>query len=86
METNKRGEYLLEFINACNLVVCNRGSPTIRFPSGINSASWTDVIDVTLCGNSTFFVIKDWMVMDVDSFSDHSYITFKSNFLFSSAN
>lgn len=85
-ETNKRGEYLLEFINASNLVVCNRGSsPTFRFPAGINSAGWADVIDVTLCGNSKSFGIKDWMVMDVDSFSDHSYITFKSNFLFSSA-
>ena len=69
--TNRRGESLLEFIAATNLIVCNRGnSPT--FSNVIRQ----EVLDLTLCSMNIQDRIHGWRVLDEHMFSDHHPITF----------
>lgn len=78
---NERGELLLEFINQYHLIICNRGNtPTFTFPPGEQTPGWSDVIDVTLCNNLDKFNVKEWLVREENSFSDHNYITFSVDF------
>lgn len=67
-DTNKRGEFLLNFIHTSRLLIANEGSePTYVGP---NSDS---VIDMTLFDGA---VISKWKVSETASLSDHRYIDF----------
>ena len=67
---NTRGEALLEFIAAKDLVILNRGND----PTFVNSIR-REVIDITI---STVEVsINCWRVQEEESGSDHRYITFQ---------
>ena len=73
-DTNERGEFLMNFILNNDLVINNRGSePT--FSNKVRS----EVIDITLSSRSFSKNIGNWRVLDKDSFSDHSFISFELN-------
>lgn len=79
--TNERGESFYDFITANDLKICNRGNDhTFCFPSSANFQGWSDVLDVTLSNNSNNFQLKNWHVSKENSFSDHRYIMFETNF------
>lgn len=78
-ETNTRGESLFDYINYNNLWICNRGdSPTFEFPPSDIYPGWKEVLDVTLSSDTN--LVKNWMVSDENSFSDHKYIRFDITF------
>lgn len=70
--TNRRGEYLFDYLLTTNLVVVNRGTePT--FDNGRRK----EVIDLTLASRFISEMINDWKVSDEPSCSDHRHILFK---------
>ncbi len=69
-DINPRGNALLEFIAANELVILNQGNE----PTFVNSVR-REVIDITL---STVDVnINCWKVLEEEIFSDHRYVTFQ---------
>ncbi|KMQ87436.1 reverse transcriptase [Lasius niger] len=80
-ESNERGKLLFDYINASDLVVCNRGSsPTFEFPASDIYPGWKEVLDITLRSGNCGRVVKEWRVSDENSFSDHKYILFETSF------
>lgn len=74
-DINQRGEDLLAYIMTTNLNVCNVGSIS-TFANGRRE----EVLDVTLATMSAEPLIRDWKVrVDVESLSDHRYITYEVN-------
>ena len=72
-ETNHRGEKLEEFILTNNLTVQNTGRPPTFSARGTETA-----IDVTLTLNVNN--LKNWIVTDETTFSDHYAIRFGLSF------
>jgi len=67
-----RGEDLLEFVIQNNLIILNNcKTPTFLSPSGQSN------IDLTLVNVNSFNKINKWKVEDIETNSDHSYITFE---------
>ena len=70
-DTNARGELLIEYLSANNLIILNRGNvPT--FFNGRRS----EVIDITVGTQLVGELIEDWKVSDEPSLSDHRQISF----------
>lgn len=69
--TNQRGESLLQFISQHDIDICNRGDS----PTFINSIR-EEVLDLTLCSSIISENIKNWVVSDEISLSDHKHILF----------
>jgi ribonuclease HI len=73
-ENNKRGDEVIEFVLEQNLLILNNSCvPTFLSPSG------QSMIDLTITNANTFDIIENWKVLDIESNSDHSYITFDLN-------
>ncbi len=71
-DTNRRGEILLDYVIAKDLVVENEGnSPTFV------TSTRKEVLDITLSNLSMSRHTADWKVEDKDSFSDHRIISMK---------
>lgn len=69
--SNQRGVDLLEFLYAENLVFVNRGSmPTFQ------NIIRKEVLDLTICSQSTENLIDHWRVSKDDSLADHNHIIF----------
>ena len=73
-DINERGEQLLDYLLGKNLHICNTGS-TPTFQNSIRD----EVLDLTLTNSASLDLISEWHVSDVESFSDHNYISFKMN-------
>ena len=71
-DTNRRGEILLEYLIANNLVISNEGNN----PTFLNKRS-EQVLDLTLSSERIAQKITNWRVVEEDSFSDHRLITFR---------
>jgi hypothetical protein len=70
-ENNKRGDEVIEFVLKQNLLILNNFCvPTFLSSSG------QSIIDLTITNANTFDIIENWKVLDIESNSDHSYITF----------
>ena len=68
-----RGELVGEVIVQCDLFVLNRGrKPTCLCYHGMTGS----IIDLTIANESAAAKIKDWMVLDLATLSDHKYIRF----------
>ena len=71
LETNKRGEYLEEFIGQYNLKIENQGKvPT--FQAAIGSS----IIDATMTARISV-TVKNWRVSSNPNFSDHNTIKYE---------
>jgi ribonuclease HI len=70
-DVNARGEEVLQFITANQLLSLNVGVE----PTFVTSVRQT-VIDVTMCSESVGGVIEDWHVSKEASMSDHRYVRF----------
>ena len=71
-KTDKRGEILLEYFDANDLMLNNIG----KRPTFVNSSGHQTHIDLTVSNDSAFDLITDWRVSDDYSSSDHRYIKF----------
>lgn len=71
-DINTRGEYLLEYLTANNIDICNQGN-NFTFMNSIRQ----EVLDLTLCSNTLSENIQNWHVSDEISLSDHKYIIFE---------
>ena len=71
-DCNKRGEELLDLINAHGLSWTNKGST----PTFINSRGHESIIDLTITNDKGSELISNWQVSPKFSNSDHSYIMF----------
>jgi len=71
-DINTRGENLMEFIINKNLNVINVGN-TPTFSNRIRNT----IIDLTLTNNLSYSSISNWKVLDQDSLSDHSTISYE---------
>src|SRR5690606_15463131 len=68
---NQRGESLLNYLVANNLITLNVGSrPTFI------TRSRREVLDVTMGTPKTGVMVSNWRVLDKNSGSDHAYIEF----------
>lgn len=74
-KNNSRGQQMSEFIIHNKLIVLNnnRNSPTFDSHQGKSS------IDLTLINENMINFIKDWNLLEINSMSDHKYITFRIN-------
>lgn len=73
-DINKRGEYLLDYLNSVNLVVVNVGNkPTYRH----EGRDVESVIDLTITTPLLSSRIVNWHVSDEVSLSDHRHICFE---------
>lgn len=73
-DINIRGRKLLEYMNATDLTILNRGCR----PTFVNKVR-EEVIDLTLCSPGVESVISDWHVSTEVSLSDHQTIVFYIN-------
>ncbi|GAB0090988.1 uncharacterized protein DMENIID0001_057790 [Sergentomyia squamirostris] len=71
-DTNKRGEYLLEYLIKEDLEIFNVGTA----PTFVTRAR-KEVLDITFGCVKAKTLVKDWMVSDEPSMSDHRIIMFK---------
>ena len=71
-DCNKRGEELLDLINAHGLSWTNKGST----PTFINSRGHESIIDLTITNDKGSELISNWQVSPKFSNSDHCYIMF----------
>jgi hypothetical protein len=69
---HNRGEILEKWIGLKNLFILNKGSK----PTFVTRRA-RSIIDVTLVSEDLLNLAKGWKVLDMDSLSDHKYITFK---------
>lgn len=68
---DRRGRIVCEFLSRNDLIILNEGrEPTFRRS---NAAS---IIDLTLASPNISKYIREWGVLDVETLSDHRYITF----------
>ncbi|KAL4104344.1 hypothetical protein QTP88_019645 [Uroleucon formosanum] len=68
-KNDKRGEVLIDMINATGLVICNRGKSSTH-----NKGS---IIDLTIATPRTAHKMVKWQVLDRESLSDHLYLLFE---------
>lgn len=71
-DTNTRGESLLEYLINTNMAIANRGNK----PTFINAIR-QEVLDLTLVTNNSVDMIRNWVVSEEDSMSDHKHIFFE---------
>ncbi|CAH2228192.1 jg2997, partial [Pararge aegeria aegeria] len=74
MQTNKKGEELLEWIHRLDLVILNDGI----FPTCVRQKGQS-FIDVTIISGSPNLDKVTWSVLEDESMSDHKYILTKLN-------
>ncbi|XP_043474384.1 uncharacterized protein LOC122506334 [Leptopilina heterotoma] len=68
-DNNDRGRRLLDFLIDTNLEILNQGNePTFV------TVNRKKVLDITICSKSVWSGVRDWMVSDEDSLSDHRLI------------
>nr|CAI5845224.1 unnamed protein product [Callosobruchus analis] len=73
--TNRRGEYLMNYIIESNLSLINQGrKPTFQQRRG--NILREEVLDITLASCFAAGKIREWGVLDDHSASDHNYISF----------
>jgi hypothetical protein len=72
---DQRGEQLETFIAQNNLFIINNNEETPTFQTLRGKSS----IDITLTNMSLCGAIKNWSVLDIESVSDHKYISFEFN-------
>lgn len=71
-DINKRGMYLLDYLQTTDLVTINRGNkPTFVIKNR------QEVIDITFVSQNLLNSISNWHVSDEISMSDHMYIMFE---------
>lgn len=70
-DTNKRGEELLQFLAASDLLILNRG----RKPTYVNAIR-EEILDISLATRDISERVRGWRVTDEDTFSDHKLIRF----------
>lgn len=68
-KNEKRGEVLIDMINATGLVICNREKSSTH-----NKGS---IIDLTIATPRTAQKMVKWQVLDRESLSDHLYLLFE---------
>ncbi|XP_036138479.1 uncharacterized protein LOC118644326 [Monomorium pharaonis] len=72
MDTNRRGEKLLEFLVSTDVEILNRG----REPTFVTAVR-REVLDLTICSRQVVQEATGWRVSDEPSLSDHRQITFR---------
>ena len=72
---NQRGEIFEDFISMNGLFVCNTGN---KFT--YDCATGKSIIDITLVSSTLVDRVKNWVVQDVNYFSDHKLISFSFDF------
>nr|CAH7737654.1 unnamed protein product [Callosobruchus chinensis] len=73
--TNRRGEYLMNYIIESNLSLINQGrKPTFQQRRG--NILREEVLDITLASCFAAGKIREWGVLNDHSASDHNYISF----------
>lgn len=70
--TDARGEYLVEWLSALDMVVINEGNRPTFERRGASS-----FIDITSATRGTAAKISNWEVLEEESLSDHKYIFFE---------
>ncbi len=70
---DNRGQRLIDFINENKLIIINNNTNTPTYVSHQGKSS----IDLTLINENLISIVSDWSLLDMDSMSDHKYITFK---------
>lgn len=70
-EQDKRGDMVEEYLASGGLMVCNRGVE----PTFVRNKQ-TSHIDITMVDEKILCKINEWMVLDIESLSDHRYIEF----------
>lgn len=68
---DERGERIGEWMSTLNLIALNDGSPTFERRTSVSH------IDLTIASSKVGGKITKWEVLDVESLSDHKYITFE---------
>ena len=69
--TNNRGVILEEWIERLGLTVINTGvKPTFQ------RGKQQSFLDLTICNDKIKGKIRDWMVLEIESLSDHNYILY----------
>ncbi|XP_066587623.1 uncharacterized protein [Prorops nasuta] len=69
VDTN-RGRSLEEIIEEHNMLIANNGRHTFKNSRG------SSAVDVTLGGQGSGMVITEWNVQDLETLSDHLYVTY----------
>lgn len=72
-DINPRGEELFQFLINKDLNIENIGN-TPTFQNAIRQT----ILDLTITNRLKYTTIKEWQVLDIDSLSDHSIISFTS--------
>lgn len=70
-----RGKRVYEFLLENNLILLNTGSKA-TFRCGTK----TSIIDLTICSKRIYKYLNNWKVLEDDSYSDHSYLSFDPKF------
>jgi len=71
-QTNdKKGDLLVDMIQALGMVVCNNGKEA-TFQSGNRSS----IVDITFATQRAATTVTNWEVLDETSLSDHNYVHF----------
>jgi len=73
-DINPRGEELFQFLINKDLNIENIGN-TPTFQNAIRQT----ILDLTITNRLKYTTIKEWQVLDIDSLSDHSIISFTSS-------
>ena len=76
MLTNSRDKLLEEFFTSNQLLIISEDSARTTFQSSEGSSN----IDLTVVNNQMLAAIKEWEILEEESWSDHNLTTFNLNF------